>query len=335
VNAPRYSDAEVEELLGAYALDACEPDENDSIEVVLARRPDLADEAARLTQVAAWIGAAQALRAPEHLRDTTLARAESRRAASADPAVDLYLTVSDAFEATLDALPPAALDQVTTNGLTGRELVVHVAAQESLLAQLAGAPTLDAVQETDIEARTAAVIAEFRHRGLDDVVDQWRTAVEANRRWGLGTESATTQWRGLQLSSHDALVVRAFETWVHDEDLRLVAELPRRAPEARHLGLMTDLAGRSLGLSLALAGRERPGHTGRLVLTGDGGGEWLVEMGGATPSEIPDVTVTADAVDWCRLVGNRVAPHDLEVEIVGDRALADDLLASANALATL
>jgi hypothetical protein len=58
-------------------------------------------------------------------------------------------------------------------------------------------------------------------------------------------------------------------------------------------------------------------------------------MGGAAPGTTPDVTVVADAVDWCRLVGDRIAPFDLDVEIHGDRTLADDLLASANALATL
>jgi anti-sigma factor RsiW len=45
---PELTDADVEELLGAYALDACEPDETTAIEAVLARRPDLAREAARL-----------------------------------------------------------------------------------------------------------------------------------------------------------------------------------------------------------------------------------------------------------------------------------------------
>ena len=56
------SDAEVEELLGAYALDACEPDEAAAVEAVLARRPDLPREADRLSRAAAWIGATEATR---------------------------------------------------------------------------------------------------------------------------------------------------------------------------------------------------------------------------------------------------------------------------------
>jgi hypothetical protein len=47
------------------------------------------------------------------------------------------------------------------------------------------------------------------------------------------------------------------------------------------------------------------------------------------------VTVTADVVDWCHLVGDRVAPGDLRHEIDGDGALGRDLVAAAPALATL
>ena len=139
MNAPRYSDAEVEELLGAYALDACEPEEVAAIEAVLARRPDLADEAARLAQVAAWIGAAQALRAPDHLRDDMLARAVSRRAAICGPGsrplpVALRRVRGDGRRAARRRRSTS----ITANGLTARDLVVHVAAQESLLAQIVG-----------------------------------------------------------------------------------------------------------------------------------------------------------------------------------------------------
>jgi uncharacterized protein (TIGR03083 family) len=270
-----------------------------------------------------------------------LARAASRRPATVDPAVELYLAQSAAFAATVGALPDDSLDATTANGLTARELVVHVAAQESLLAQLVGTPTLDAVRATDIGARTAAALVELADQPLDVVVAAWRAAVEANRRWALGAPTApaattgSTEWQGVTLSSHDAIVVRAFETWVHDEDLRQVLHLPPRAPEPHHLALMTDLAGRSLGLSLGLAGRRRPGRTARLVLTGAGGGEWLVAMGGDEPVGAVDVTVIADAVEWCRLVGDRTTPDALRVDVEGDRALAEDLLASASALATL
>ena len=329
------SDEQVDAFLGAYALDACDPDETAAIDAVLARRPDLAAEAQRLARAAAWIGAAHATRAPDGLRSATLAAATARRTNPADPVVDLYLSESEWFAHALEAVRPESMSAATANGLTVRELAVHVAAQESLLAQLIGEPTLPDVTETDIDERTAAAIAAFDGRDLADVVDAWREAMAANQRWALAGAADSAVWRGLELSRHDALVVRAFETWVHSEDVRRVVGLPPRAPAPEHLTLMTDLAGRTLGLSLALAGRQRAERTAQLVLTGAGGGEWLVAMGDGDPGGHVDVVVTADAVEWCMLVGDRVAPTEIAVTVDGDRSLADDLLAAAPALATL
>jgi hypothetical protein len=60
-------------------------------------------------------------------------------------------------------------------------------------------------------------------------------------------------------------------------------------------------------------------------------------MGGARPPAdvVPDVTLTADVVDWCLVVGERLAPTDLPRRVDGDTALADDLVAAAPAFATL
>jgi uncharacterized protein (TIGR03083 family) len=340
INPPELSDVQVEGLLGAYALDACDPDEVVAIEAVLARRPDLAAEARRLIEVAAWLGAAHSLRAPDRLRADVLAAVTARRATTTDAAVELYEQESEQFAVTLSELPRRALRAVTANGLTARDLVTHVAAQESLLAQLVGDPVIDAVTETDIVARTDAMLTEFADRSLDEVLASWREAVDANRRWALTGRDDVTVWRGIELSRDDALVVRAFETWVHGEDLRRVAELTPRIPPERHLAVMADLAGRSLGLSLALAARQRPGRIARLVLTGAGGGSWTVAMGGepitdTLDADAVDVTLVADTVDWCRLVGDRIAPDAMHVEIDGDASLAEDLLAAASALATL
>jgi anti-sigma factor RsiW len=89
-----FDDAAVEALLGAYALDACDADEAAAVESLLARRPDLAREAERLANAAAWIGAAEALEAPSSMRDSVLTRARpsgfggGRRAATRLSRVD-------------------------------------------------------------------------------------------------------------------------------------------------------------------------------------------------------------------------------------------------------
>jgi hypothetical protein len=89
-------------------------------------------------------------------------------------------------------------------------------------------------------------------------------------------------------------------------------------------------------LSLAVAGRTHEAKIARLVLTGAGGGDWLVAMDGSgMGSGDADVTLTVDAVDWCRLVGDRIAPTDVRCAVAGDAALVEDLLAAAPAFATL
>ena len=94
----------------------------------------------------------------------------------------------------------------------------------------------------------------------------------------------------LELSRDDTLVVRAFETWVHADDLRRVGQLARAAfPSREQLPLMTDLAGRILGLSLALAGRERTpagprASCSRATAAATGSSRWAVASPGRRPT---------------------------------------------------
>ncbi len=339
VSRRQLSDVEVEELLGAYALDALDPHELLAVEAVLARRSDLALEADRLSSAGAWLGATEAAEPPGAMRATVLDAALARRRGPADPVVDVYVSLSERFEQAIVDLPAEALDVVTPNGLTASELVVHMAAQESLLAQHLGTPTIDDLDEEEIVARTRALLPRFAGRDLDGALMLWRDSVEANRAWAGANPDRTVIWRGLGLTRDDTLLVRAFEAWVHTDDLHGAAGLPVRPPEARHLTLMSDLARRILPLALAASGREHHGKTARLVLTGPGGGDWLVPMSaGPDPAGSavgPDVTVTAEVVDWCRLVGDRVTPDALRARVDGDQALGRDLVAAAPALATL
>jgi uncharacterized protein (TIGR03083 family) len=329
------TDREVEDLLGAYALDACDADETAAIEAVLARCPDLALEAERLARAAAWIGATEASEPPPRMLTDVIDAARARRTGPADPVIDVYLSFADRVGRAIDELPEAALDVVTPNGLRARDLVVHLAAQESLLAQNLGVPTIDDLTEEDIVTRTHELLPRFVGRDLDDAVSLWRDSVEVNRAWAMENPDRTAIWRGLGLSRDDTLLVRSFEAWIHSDDLRRASGLPTTAPEARHLSFMSDLAGRILPLALSVAGRTHDDKTARLVLTGEGGGEWVMPMGAGEPAALPDVTVTADVVEWCLLVGERIDPTRLRCEIDGDQALGRDLVESASALATL
>ena len=170
---------------------------------------------------------------------------------------------------------------------------------------------------------------------MHEAVALWRDSVEANRAWAVANPDRSAIWLGLGLTRDDTLLVRAFEAWVHTDDLRRVAGRPEIRVESRHLSLMADLSRRIMPLALAVAAREHEGKTARLVLTGAGGGDWLVPLGAGDPADTADVTVTADVVEWCRLMGDRVTIDAVAVEIYGDEALGLDLVAAAPALATL
>jgi hypothetical protein len=102
---------------------------------------------------------------------------------------------------------------------------------------------------------------------------------------------------------------------------------------------MTDLAARLL----PQAGAALPEPVDvRLVLTGPGGGTWDVTVGGGPPAAAPRgdgppaaaaISIVTDAIGFCRLAANRIAPAELDVNVTGDPARAAAVLAAATTLA--
>ncbi|MDP9463678.1 MAG: maleylpyruvate isomerase family mycothiol-dependent enzyme [Actinomycetota bacterium] len=113
------------------------------------------------------------------------------------------------------------------------------------------------------------------------------------------------------------LLVRVFELWTHDNDLRRAVGLGRVEPDADRLWMMT----RAVMPSVHRISGERI----RIVLTGAGGGVWP-----APGDEIAEIAI--DSVAFCRRVANRMPIDDLRADISGDTTAANDTL---NALATL
>lgn len=331
------SDTDLEELLGAYAVDACEPEEVSALEQLFLRRPDLAREAARLAETAVWIGASGALEPPPTLRRPLFEQARFRRA-DPDPPARLFRAEVDRLAEELDLLEADHDDVVTANGLTARDLVVHLGAQESLLARSVGRLVEPRVDVVAIEGRTAAFIERFRDAPYEDVVAFWQRAVSAVATWCAepASRAARVEWLGLDMPRDQVLVARAFENWTHRDDLRRVRGQPSAPPPPRELQLMADMSLRTLPLALAATDRTRPGCLARVVLRGPGGGEWPVSMGPDVPSGAePAVTLTADVLDWCRHAAERLPRGALSCLVDGDEDLADDLLAAASAFATL
>ena len=141
---------------------------------------------------------------------------------------------------------------------------------------------------------------------------------------------------GITLPLDDLLVVRAFELWVHDNDIRRAVGLPPSVPDPPVLHLMSDLAARMLPYAAARMGLH-PVDV-HLVLTGPGGGTWDVALGQGAGGQAggagqKGVAIVTDAVGFCLLAGNRVTPAELGPHIIGDESRAASVLAAIPALA--
>ncbi len=162
---------------------------------------------------------------------------------------------------------------------------------------------------------------------------EWRRATRRTldlvRAWG--DPGAPVAVHGMRLPVCALLVVRAFELWTHDNDIRQAAGLPSSVPDASTLHLMTGLAARLLPAAAARTGLHEP-TTVHLVLTGPGGGAWDVTLGEDRPDPAA-VGIVAEAVGFCRLVANRATPAELDLHVTGDPGRARGVLCAASALA--
>jgi uncharacterized protein (TIGR03083 family) len=319
-----------EELLGAYALDACEPDEVAALDAYVDAHPEAFAEVERLRAAAAWIGASGSTTPPPGLRGALLTRANAVEPASG---LDAYTQIVDVLAGELDEFPAGAVEEVTANGLTVRELVGHLAAGDGafLEALTVDTPTYTSFSGPVVEELTRAALASFGDASFDDMRAAWDTTSRALR--AAAVEHGDVKPMGYELD--DAMVIRTFETWTHLDDIRRVAGKPGYVPSAPVLRAMSGLAKRLLPFTMALTGRARPGETVQIVLTGPGGRAWDVPLApGEEPGE-PAATMTVDIVDWCRRVADRLPAESLDVRAGGDVSLVEAAVLAAPALAVL
>ena len=176
--------------------------------------------------------------------------------------------------------------------------------QAAAVRQAAGAP--------------AGTRAEWRH-AADRTLDLVRSA----------DGRAVVALHGLRLPVRTLLIVRAFELWTHENDIRRAVGWAASVPDPSTLRLMTDLAAGLLPQAGAGLGEATDV---RLVLTGPGGGTWDVTVGSGPPAAA-SVAIVTDAVGFCRLAANRVTPAELDVSVTGDPARAAAVLFAVTTLA--
>ncbi|MGW2740852.1 zf-HC2 domain-containing protein [Streptomyces sp. NPDC001450] len=156
-----------------------------------------------------------------------------------------------------------------------------------------------------------------------------------------------------ELPLHDAMLDRAFECWVHAEDIAEAVDYPYEPPAPRHLNKMIDLAARMLPVALAVrrrAGLSAPGQTPHLVpagapgrslrleIEGAAGGEWLIPLDSPAAvgsAEFEVAHVALDGVEFCRLAAGHVPPEEAAAGQVGDREAIRDVLFAAAGLSRM
>jgi len=205
-------------------------------------------------------------------------------------------------------------DRPAVNGLSVGELVGHlIGTQLSMAAELGlGGPisnSTDHIESTRpaIAAGVALLpdVAAAEFRRVSDVLTNHLLQLDDA---GLAVQS---RFGTIAAEIRFLLVVRVFELWTHDNDLRGAIGLDRVEPDPDRLWLMT----RTVMPIVDRLGGDRM----RIVLTGAGGGVWP-----ASHDEIAEIAL--DATAFCRRVANRVSLDRLDADVSGDHAAAQELL---------
>jgi uncharacterized protein (TIGR03083 family) len=254
-------------------------------------------------------------------------------AISADEA---FARAADAFGGLLGTLSEQDWKTGALRGLDVQELVGHLTGVEhDTHRALAGDP---AVADAEHVESTQGSAVRQAGRSPAQTLDEWRRAADHTLelvRAPNGDQTADScagriAVHGIRLPLDDLLVVRAFELWVHDNDIRRAVGLPPSVPDPPVLRLMSDLAARMLPYAAARMGL--PPVDVHLVLTGAGGGTWDVAIG-QEAADRESLAIVTDAVGFCRLAANRVTPAELGPHITGDEGRAVSVLAAATTLA--
>ncbi|MFF2040103.1 zf-HC2 domain-containing protein [Kitasatospora sp. NPDC058170] len=195
-----------------------------------------------------------------------------------------------------------------------------------------------------ITERTARMIAEQSGLPPQSVRARWRRLThELVRSAALAPQGNTPVDFGFAtVPLRDAFVDRAFECYVHGEDVARAVAYPYDPPAPQHLRQMVDLAVRMLPLALAglratapagpagePRGGARQGRRLRLVIDGPASGEWLIPLDGpesGPPGGEPVASMVLDGLEFCQLAAAHRDPDRVPVGEHGDRAAIREVL---------
>lgn len=363
-------------LLGAWALAACSARESIAVEEHLGTCGPCAEEALRLREAVGLLHPEESLDLDPGLRTRVLESCLGRR----PPRIPLpeWAAPYDAETARLDALlqdigdsewhAPVRLRWFADDGPISRKttvagVIAHLLAVDGLVGTALGledplgeeAPRVpDPTQRTEAYWRashfppTRAVRGPWRDQ-THELIRTVSFAGGGSGRLAVGYGVAAGHPPGedgpsIELPLRDSMVERAFECWIHAEDIADAVDYPYEPPSPRHLHHMIDLAARMLPGTLAerrRAGRAAPsrelvaagspGRSLRLEVEGVGGGEWFIPLdspGASGSAECEVAHIALDGVEFCRLAAGHVAPEEAAAGQMGDREAIRDVLCS-------
>ena len=237
-----------------------------------------------------------------------------------DDEVAAFSRAIDDVRRTLAMLTLADWSAPSVNGLTVGELVGHLIGTQQLMAAELGLQAPITSSTDHIDSTREAIIAGASSTPADAASAFARASEVLTTHLGqLDAQGLAAQSRfgPINADLRFLLVVRVFELWTHDNDLRRAVGLGRVEPDSDRLWMMTRTA---MPVVDGLGGDRL-----RVVLTGAGGGVWPASGG-----EVAEVVI--DAVAFCRRIANRMPMEELGAYITGDVAAAERTL---NGLATL
>ncbi|MFF4032074.1 zf-HC2 domain-containing protein [Streptomyces sviceus] len=360
-------------LLGAWALAACSAEETAAVEDHLGDCGSCADEALRLRGAVGLLQRPESLDLDPGLRTRVLDGCLDRRPPRIP--IPVWARPYDAETARLDALlqdfgdsewhAPVRLrwfdaDEATSRRTTVAGVIAHLMSVDGLVAIALGLD--DPLGEARADSPTPSGRTEAYWRGSHfpptrSVRTPWREQshdlVRTVSFTGGTAGKLEVAYGDFALPLHDAMLDRAFECWVHAEDIAEAVDYPYDPPSPRHLNRMIDLAARMLpavlaqrrqkGLTSPAHGRHLvsaggPGRTLRLEIEGLGGGEWLIPLDspaavGSAEHEVAHVAL--DGVEFCQLAAGHVPPAEAAAGQVGDREAIRDVLFAAASLSRM
>ncbi|MFE6223873.1 maleylpyruvate isomerase N-terminal domain-containing protein [Streptomyces sp. NPDC057854] len=357
-------------LLGAWALSACSAAETRAVEDHLTVCAPCADEALRLRDAVTLLHEDRDLDLDPQLRSRVLENCLGRRPARIP--VPGWATPYDAETARLDALlrdigeaewhAPVRLkwyedDRQVRRKSTVAGVIGHLLAVDGLVSGALGLadPLGPDVPELSPDERTEAFWTSLDRPPNRTLREPWREQSHALIRTvsfaGRGIADLTVTYGDFALPLKDALLERAFECWIHAEDIANAVAYPYEPPSGPHLHGMVDLAARLLPAAVAerrrtgrsgppreLVAAGAPGRSLHLEVEGAGGGHWYIALDSPAALGSPDhvvAQVAMDGVEFCHLLAGHISPEEAAAGQDGDREAIRDVLAAAASLSHL